>query len=67
MLIASPGVAATVHRIPLPADEGLFGLRSWLLPAPVLLADGSVLRACYKDANYVVERWPLQGQAPAWT
>lgn len=66
MLFASIAAAATVSTAPLPTDPGLFSVRPWLLPAPVLLADGSLLRAHYHDAQFVVERWAPQGTSPAW-
>ncbi len=69
MLLALCTLAfADPWRLPLPVGGGLFDVRfSWQLPAPVLMADGSLIRAHYAGSQFVVARYPIVADKPAWT
>lgn len=67
ILLMASLATATSYSVPIPGPSGMFDVRPWDLPAPVLLADGTLLRAHYDGKALIVTRLGAGGTEVMWT
>lgn len=59
--------AAASYSVSIPEQAGMFAVRPWDLPTPVLLPDGSLIRTHYDGKALVVSRLAVGGIDAIWT